>query len=1187
MIAHMRLFVASLQAQLAALVGDLRARSILPEVEGPLRSWWQEGRSVAGTTSTYEVWRDEQVAQAATAWLLGTVFLRFCEDNGLVAEPYLAGRSDRRTLAEDRQREFSLSNPHVTDLEWIRTGLAELDSSWLTPPLLDRDRGPMRSLEPSEGAARNLIAFWRASENGEVAFDFTDPQWNTSFLGELYQNLSEQQRSKYALLETPEFIVDFILDHTLEPAMEEFGLDQLRAVDPVCGSGTFLLAAFARLLHAWRTRDPALTPSDLVRGCLRSLHGVDNNPMAVAITRFRLAIAALRACGAKTLIDAPHLPVIVGTGDSLLFGRGAPQPYGLLDFYFGYDNNQGEFSDADLLGACSYHAVFGNPPYITPRDKADTEAYRSAYPNCVGMYSLTIPFIERFFRLGFEGEERAGYIGLLSANSFMKREFGRGLVENFFPTVELTHVIDTSGAYIPGHGVPTVILFGRSRQPRRADVELIAGIHGEPRVPADPAHGIVWQSIINGADHGSYDDNFIQVLDIDRADLSTFPWNLSGGEASRILHEMEHGTRLGHRVARIGYFASTGSDEIFIAPKASFRRMEAEEGVLIPVITGSEVRDWRAISEAEGALFSTEENRLLPIDDFPHLLQRLWPYKIVLELRRNYSGHSYREDGRPWYAWHHITQTPSAHPWSIVFSWVSTHNHFAIVRERAAPLSSAPVIRLPNTASDSDVVQLTALLNSSLACFWLKHYSNSKGQPRADQTGTGEPWTLFYEFAGTRLADFPLPPDRWSGDRWSVHAEQLDRLARELTATAPRTVLQQGYATPLADLDDARIRWQRAQDRIIGLQEELDWEIYGRYGLVTDEEELLAPDDIIPDVRPGERAFEIVLARRVSRRETQTTWFSRHSITPMADIPTRWPAWYRQVVENRIQAIEGKTAVGMVERPEFKRRWATEPWEAQEKDAIRDWLLDRCESRHLWYEYGLHDELRPRPLTVGELSERLSREDDIVAMAARFSRRDAALSTIVGEIVRDEHVPYLAALRYTNTGLLKRARWEQTWRLQSEVNETTEREDEAPPPKYASADFLKPSYWRLRGKLDVPKERFISYPYAASDDELLLGWAGWSYEDQARVLVDLTEVRTRVGNDYPEVIVPLLAGLKELLSRLRQQDRTPQLALWRSSSLGEMREFLAHEQRTRALSDDDLASWRPPRPKRGRPRKRQ
>ena len=61
------------------------------------------------------------------------------------------------------------------------------------------------------------------------------------FLGDLYQDLSEHARKKYALLQTPEFVEEFILDRTLDPAIDEFGLEGLRIIDPTCGSGHFLL----------------------------------------------------------------------------------------------------------------------------------------------------------------------------------------------------------------------------------------------------------------------------------------------------------------------------------------------------------------------------------------------------------------------------------------------------------------------------------------------------------------------------------------------------------------------------------------------------------------------------------------------------------------------------------------------------------------------------------------------------------------------------------------------------------------------------------------------------------------------------------------------------------------------------------------------------------------------------------
>ena len=78
--------------------------------------------------------------------------------------------------------------------------------------------------------------------------------------------------------------------------------------------------------------------------------------------------------------------------------------------------------------------------------------------------------------------------------------------------------------------------------------------------------------------------------------------------------------------------------------------------------------------------------------------------------------------------------------------------------------------------------------------------------------------------------------------------------------------------------------------------------------------------------------------------------------------------------------------------------------------------------------------------------------------------------------------------------------WERTWDLQRREDAG---EDVGPipvPPKYASADFLNSDLWRLRGKLDVPKERFVTYPHASrnGDPSLVVGWAGWDHLRQAR-----------------------------------------------------------------------------------------
>ena len=69
----------------------------------------------------------------------------------------------------------------------------------------------------------------------------------------------------------------------------------------------------------------------------------------------------------------------------------------------------------------------------------------------------------------------AGHVGFITANSFMKREFGKLLVEHYMPKWDLTHVIDMSGIPLPGHGTPTLILLLRN-QPPASDTVLVASV---------------------------------------------------------------------------------------------------------------------------------------------------------------------------------------------------------------------------------------------------------------------------------------------------------------------------------------------------------------------------------------------------------------------------------------------------------------------------------------------------------------------------------------------------------------------------------------------------------------------------------------------------------------------------------------------------------------------------------------
>jgi hypothetical protein len=395
----------------------------------------------------------------------------------------------------------------------------------------------------------------------------------------------------------------------------------------------------------------------------------------------------------------------------------------------------------------------------------------------------------------------------------------------------------------------------------------------------------------------------------------------------------------------------------------------------------------------------------------------------------------------------------------------------------------------------------------------------------------------------------------------------------------------------------------------------------------------------------GERAFEIVMTRQIAAGTLETAWFERHGSTPITDLPSQWPDDYRRVVEQRIALIEADANIGMIERPEFKRRWSSDSWEATEQAALRTWLLDRMESPSIWTSGDV------RLLSTNQLADLLRRDADFLSVAAPYvGRADVNLEALVADLVAEESVPFLAALRYAETGLRKRTQWEETWdkqrredvidaevlagrdafrsqaerraqeqwqaanprrlgeapepyairmqagtapaveqqidRLVAEEQRRRKREevgDIPVPPKYVTKDFRDADFWRLRGGLDVPKERFVSFPHCQrdADGSLVITWAGHNQLKRALAIAAYYQERKDSDGWPAERLVPLLTGVVELVPWLLQwhNEYDPNLG----ARMGDyFVDFVQTEGRALGMTEAAVAAWRPPATPRGR-----
>ncbi len=737
------------------------------------------------------------------------------------------------------------------------------------------------------------------------------------------------------------------------------------------------------------------------------------------------------------------------------------------------------------------------------------------------------------------------------------------------------------------------------------------GIRGEPTAPDDPAEGLVWRSIVEHLESPNAQNEFVSVTDVDRVTFAKHPWSIGGGGANELRErlESENGRTLETENCEIGFLVITGEDNCLVLESQAAHRSRLKN--LMPLVSGDEVRDWSLSTDSVCLWPNDKHGNRLCVDDIRDHLRFCWSYRVTLQERRAF-GVPVEKKGIPWWALRELYVDRLRTPLAIAFACVATHNHFVLDRGAKVFNRTAPIIKLPSDAGEDRHLALVGLLNSSIACFWMKQVSHNKGTQGIGGGLKSEKWENFYAFDGAKLYSFPITD---SAHEAVEPFRVVDTLAQSVVALSPSSLIKREVPSA-ARLADNRIEAQRLQARMVALQEELDWLCYGLYGLLESHESAVGHADPwteIPALALGQRPFEIVLSRRVAAGVEQTSWFDRHGSTPITEIPREWPAAYRDLVEHRIKLIETNKDIALIEKPEYKRRWNSEPWEEQEQRALKNWLLDRLETPK--YRKRIKD--NPELTTTAEMADVASADAEFLQVAALYrGRPDFNVAALVAELVEAESVPFLPILRYKPTGLRKREVWERTWEMQREedrdqttkhtkhTKEDREIETESDssdsfrvfgvfrgsnsggsisdgrsipvPPKYTNADFLKTDYWRLRGKLDVPKERWIIYPHCSTDSDptLVVGWAGWNHLEQATALVAYYDARKREGWDAKR-LTPLLAGLDQLLPWIHQWH--PEIDKEFGETAGQsFQTMLEHDAHELGLTLEDIRNWAPP-----------
>jgi hypothetical protein len=469
--------------------------------------------------------------------------------------------------------------------------------------------------------------------------------------------------------------------------------------------------------------------------------------------------------------------------------------------------------------------------------------------------------------------------------------------------------------------------------------------------------------------------------------------------------------------------------------------------------------------------------------------------------------------------------------------------------------STAPVIKLPADATEDDHYALLAYLNSSTACFWMKQvaFPKTSGTNVGEMRGVAE--RVAYQFSGTALGPLPVP-------RLSARLSEMGRLivslaqARHSISPSRSGISAEQLAASRLSLEADAIRYDSLHRQMVVLQEEIDWEVYTSVDLCP--AGLLAIDQGLTltglEARPNDRPFCEGL--------------------PLS--PSLAELWHR-----RRTAIGQHRELALIEQRLFKRPWLGVQGVFHRDGWTYDELLRVAMRRALCQQLEELFRAGKAASTLRRLHDTGSEVASLIVLSGPTT--EAPRQDTIATVLSSNAVPYLAAYRFSDSGMFRWANWESTWEAQRREDGGTS-EACALPGKYAVGDFRDPAYYSLRGQLDVPKERFISYPGCESDDdgEPVYGWAGWDHLQRAQALANLyMDRKTREG--WPrERLLPMLAGLLELIPWVKQWHNEPS-AEYDGLRMGDyFAQFLDGELRLHALTTADLRAWRPAKRTRGK-----
>ena len=407
---------------------------------------------------------EEDLDEAVQRILDRLIFIRNCEDRELEAKTLIS-----------RLREWESSGKGQL-IKSLREVFVYFDKQYNSKIFANH---LCDSLDIDNEILHEIIEGLYYTKDKSVSYDFSAIE--ADVLGNIYEQylghilkkgekrakLTENHahRKEQGIYYTPTYIVDYIVRNTLGELLKDKKVnpEEIRVLDPACGSGSFLIKAFDVLNEYYSKHDknysqtqidfktnmPFTTKTKILQN---NIFGVDLDKQAVEIAQLNLLL--------KIAEKGQRLPLLqknIKCGNSLI-----DDPAIAEDKAFKWEE---EFKEVMQKGG--FDVVIGNPPYIDSEEMVRTqpnlrEAYSKIYTTAKGNWDIFCIFIERGLTLLKNG----GYFGMIVPNKLLSADYALE-IRKFVQRYKIVAIRDYSKIPVFQASVYPIVIIIQKEKPKK------------------------------------------------------------------------------------------------------------------------------------------------------------------------------------------------------------------------------------------------------------------------------------------------------------------------------------------------------------------------------------------------------------------------------------------------------------------------------------------------------------------------------------------------------------------------------------------------------------------------------------------------------------------------------------------------------------------------------------------------